>query len=160
MVGMFVSTIPLRIEFQDSWSFNELVAVVKKELWESLKHQGYPYNHLVNDLKDLDIDTSSLLNVQLIELPGGAQEEVAKRVFYSTRYNISQLSIYLNEQNTKDLVELDVAIDYHQDIFQQREVEFFFKRLMVILEQVIKEPEKPISQLSLLEDAEYEELVF
>jgi amino acid adenylation domain-containing protein/non-ribosomal peptide synthase protein (TIGR01720 family) len=160
MVGMFVSTIPLRIKFQDSWSFNELVAVVKKELWESLKHQGYPYNHLVNDLKDLDIDTSSLLNVQLIELPGGAQEEVAKRVFYSTRYNISQLSIYLNEQNTKDLVELDVAIDYHQDIFQEREMEFFFKRLIVILEQAIKEPEKPISELSLLEDAEYKELVF
>lgn len=159
MVGMFVSTLPFRIKFEDQWSFNELVAVIKKELWESLKHQGYPYNHLVNDLKDLDIDTSSLLNVQLIELPGGNQEEVAKRLFFSTHYNISQLSIYLNEQNTKDLVELDVAIDYHQDIFEEREVEFFFKRLMIILEQTIKEPEKRISELSLLEDAEYKELI-
>jgi amino acid adenylation domain-containing protein/non-ribosomal peptide synthase protein (TIGR01720 family) len=160
MVGMFVSTLPFRIKFDNKWNFNELVAFIKKELWESLKHQGYPYNHLVKDLKDLDIDTSSLLNVQLIELPGGNQEEVAKRVFFSTQYNISQLSIYLNEQNTKDLVELDVAIDYHQDIFEERGVEFFFKRLMIILEQAIKEPEKPITGLSLLEDAEYKELVF
>ncbi len=160
MVGMFVSTLPFRIKFEDQWSFNELVAFIKKELWESLKHQGYPYNHLVKDLKDLDIDTSSLLNIQLIELPGGNQEEVTKRLFFSTRYNISQLSIYLNEQNTKDLVELDVAIDYHQDIFEEREVEFFFKRLMIILEQAIKEPAKQISELSLLEDAEYKELIF
>ena len=136
------------------------MAFIKKELWESLKHQGYPYNHLVKDLKDMGIDSSSLLNVQLIELPGGNQEEVAKRFFYSTRYNISQLSMYLNEQNTKDLVELDVAIDYHRDIFEEREVAFFFKRLMVILEQAIKEPAKQISELSLLEEAEYRELVF
>jgi non-ribosomal peptide synthetase component F len=157
---MFVSTLPFRIKFEDKWSFNELVAFIKKELWESLKHQGYPYNHLVKDLKDLDIDTSSLLNVQLIELPGGNQEEVAKRVFFSTQHNISQLSIYLNEQNTKDLVELDVAIDYHQDIFEEREIEFFFKRLIIILEQAIKEPGKQIAELSLLEDAEYKELIF
>ncbi len=160
MVGMFVSTIPLRIEFEDKWSFNELIAYVKKELWEGLKHQGFPYNLLVKNLKDVDIDTSSLLNVQLIELPGGNQEEVAKRAFFSTEYNISQLSIYLNEQNTKDLMELDVAIDYHADIFEEREVEFFFKRLMTILEQTIKEPERKISELSLLEDAEYNELIF
>jgi len=160
MVGMFVSTLPFRIKFEDQWSFNDLVAFIKKELWDSLKHQGYPYNHLVKDLKDMDIDTSSLLNVQLIELPGGNQEEVAKRFFYSTQYNITQLSIYLNEQNTRELVELDVAIDYHQDIFEPKEVEFFFKRLMVILEQAITEPAKQISQLSLLEDAEYKELVF
>jgi len=160
MVGMFVSTIPLRIEFEDKWSFNELVAYVKKELWEGLKHQGFPYNHLVKNLKDLDIASSGLLNVQLIELPGGNQEEVAKRAFFSTEYNISQLSIYLNEQNTKDLMELDVAIDYHADIFEEREVEFFFKRLMIILEQVIKNPERKISELSLLEEAEYNELIF
>lgn len=158
MVGMFVSTLPFRIKFEENWSFNDLVAYVKKELWNSLKHQAYPYNHLVKDLKEMDIDSSGMLNVQLIELPGGNQEEVIKRVFYSTQYNISQLSIYLNQQNTKDLKELDVAMDYHVDLFDEREIEYLFKRLMVILEQAIKEPEKPLSQLSLLEADETHEL--
>jgi amino acid adenylation domain-containing protein/non-ribosomal peptide synthase protein (TIGR01720 family) len=159
MVGMFVSTLPFRIKYQEDWTFNRLVAYVKKELWESLKHQGYPYNHLVKDLKDRSIDSSRFLNVQLIELPGGNQEEVAKRAFFSTAYNISQLSIYLNQQNTRDLEELDVAIDYHADIFEEREVEFFFKRLIVILEQAIAQPDKKISELSLLEEKEYKELI-
>jgi amino acid adenylation domain-containing protein/non-ribosomal peptide synthase protein (TIGR01720 family) len=160
MVGMFVSTLPFRIKFEENWSFNELVAYAKKELWNALKHQAYPFNHLVKDLKEMDIDSSAMLNVQLIELPGGNQEEVIKRVFYSTQYNISQLSIYLNQQNTKDLTELDVAIDYHVDIFDERDIEFFFKRLMVILEQCIGEPDKPIAELSLLEEAEYRRLIF
>ena len=160
MVGMFVSTIPFRMKFQETWNFNELVAYIKKELWEDLKHQGYPYNHLVKDLKDIDIDASGFLNVQLIELPEAIDEYTAKRVFFSTEYNISNLSIYLNQQKSKNLQDLDIAVDYHGDIFEEREIEFFFKRLMIILEQTIKEPAKKISELSLMEEAEYQELVF
>jgi len=160
MVGMFVSTLPFRMKFRDTGNFNELAAYIKKELWETLKHQGYPYNHLVNDLKTLDIDTSNFLNVQLIELPGADHEEIGKRAYFSMTYNISQLSIYLNQQNTKNLEELDIAVDYHVDIFTEREVDVFFKRLMIILDQAIKEPEKKISELSLLEEAEYDELIF
>jgi amino acid adenylation domain-containing protein/non-ribosomal peptide synthase protein (TIGR01720 family) len=160
MVGMFVSTLPFRIEFQENWSFNDLIAYVKKELWNSLKHQGYPFNHLIKDLKEKDIDASNMLNVQLIELPGGDQEEVVNRTFFSTQYNISQLSIYLNQQNSKNLEELDVAIDYHEDIFSQQEISAFFKRIMVILAQGIADPEKELRELSLLEEGERNELLF
>ncbi len=160
MVGMFVSTLPFRVKFEDGWSFNDLVAYIKGELWNSLKHQGFPYNHLVSELKEQDVDTSHLLNVQLIELPGGNDEDIENRVFYSTAYNISELSIYLNQKSSKNLDELEVAIDYHEDIFDEREIDFLFKRLMVILEHGIKEPGKEISELSLLEEGEYKELIF
>jgi amino acid adenylation domain-containing protein/non-ribosomal peptide synthase protein (TIGR01720 family) len=159
MVGMFVSTVPLRITFRDNWSFNELIADIKKGLWDSLKHQSYPYNHLVKDLKDINIDASGFLNVQLIELPGSDDEYTRKRAFFSTANNISQVSIYLNQQNTKNLEDLDIAVDYHADLFEEREVEEFFKRLMVILEQCINEPDTEISQMSLLDAAEYDEVV-
>jgi amino acid adenylation domain-containing protein/non-ribosomal peptide synthase protein (TIGR01720 family) len=159
MAGMFVSTLPFRIKFEEKWSFNDLIASIKKGLWEDFKHQGYPYNHLANDLKDLNIDTSGLLNAQLIELPGGSEEEVVKRAFFSTTYNISQISIYLNQQRGRGMQELEVAVDYHEDIFAEREVDLFFKRLTVILEQAVREPEREISALSLLEEAEYRELI-
>ncbi len=160
VVGMFVSTLPFRIKFEEKWSFNELIAYLKKELWDALKHQGYPFNHLAKDLMDLNIDTSSLLNVQLIELPGANEEYIEKRAFFSTQYNISQVSIYLNQQNSQNLEDLEIAVDYHADIFEQREVDYFFKRLTIILDQAVKEPEKEISELLLLEEAEYKELVY
>lgn len=158
MTGMFVSTIPLRIKFEEKWNFNDLVAYLKKELWDALKHQSFPYNHMVKALKERDIDASDFLNVQLIELPEAVNEYTAKRAFYSTQYNISQLSLYLNQQKSKNLEDLDVAVDYHEDIFEERDVEFLFKRLMIILEQAIREPDKPVSELSLLEEAEVNEL--
>jgi len=159
MVGMFVSTIPLRLRFDETWSFNQLIAHLKAGLWEALKHQGYPYNHLVKDLKEIDIDSSGFLNVQLIELPGANHEEIDKRVFFSTAYNISQLSIYLNQQNRKDLQELDIAVDYHMDLFDEQEIDVFFQRIFTILRQAIGEPERPLSELSLLEEKEYRHLI-
>jgi amino acid adenylation domain-containing protein/non-ribosomal peptide synthase protein (TIGR01720 family) len=160
MVGMFVSTIPCRIKFDEEWTFNECAAYIKKQLWEALKHQGYPFNHLAKDLMELNIDASRLLNVQLIELPGGNEADIEKRAFFSTQYNISQLSIYLNQQVSPALDDLDIAVDYHEDIFTEREVGNLFKRLTVILKQCIAEPEKKISELSLLEEAEYKELIY
>lgn len=160
MVGMFVSTIPLRITFAPEWSFNDLVAYLKKELWESLKHQAYPYNHLVKDLKEIDVDTNGFLNVQLIELPEAIDDYTEKRYFFSTAYNISQLSLYLNQQNSKNLQDLDIAIDYHADIFETREIESLFKRLMVILAQGIESPQKRLHELTLLEESEYQEIVY
>ncbi|MCK4762555.1 MAG: amino acid adenylation domain-containing protein [Candidatus Aminicenantes bacterium] len=160
MVGMFVSTIPLRIKFEENWSFNDLAAYVKKELWEALKHQSYPYNQLVKDFTAAGIDASSLLNVQLIELPGALEDYIAKRAFFSTAYNISQLSIYLNQQYSPKLEDLEIAIDYHSDIFAPGEVDALFKRLAVIMAQCAAEPGKPISELSLLDEKEYNRLIF
>lgn len=161
MVGMFVSTVPLRITFEKNWSFSHLMAHVKRGLWDALKHQAYPYNLLVKDLKDdKGMDTSGFLNVQLIELPEADDRYVAQRKFFNTQYNISQLSVYLNQQKSKRMEDLDIAIDYHADIFTEQEVDALFKRLMVILEQAVGEPEKELSQLTLLEDAEYREMVF
>lgn len=160
LAGMFVSTIPLRIRFNENQCFNDLAAEVKRVLWEALKHQAYPYNQLVKDFKDAGINPDGFLNVQLIELPGGSEPEVEKRAFFSTQYNISQLSIYLNQQNSPSLVDLEAAIDYHCDIFEPRDVDSFFKRLTVILAQAVGEPAKPIAELSLLEEAEYDEIIY
>lgn len=157
MVGMFVSTVPLRITFQENWSFSGLMAHVKRQLWDALKHQAYPFNLLV---KDLDMDTSGFLNVQLIELPEADDRYVAHRTFFNTEYNISQLSIYLNQQKSKRLEDLDIAVDYHDDIFTEREVDALFKRLTVVLEQVAAEPETKLSELTLLEETEYREMVY
>ncbi len=160
LAGMFVSTIPLRIEFTENQCFNELVLELKRVLWEALKHQGYPYNHLVKDFKDAGLNPDGFLNVQLIELPGGSEAQIVKRAFFSTQYNISQLSIYLNQQNSTSLVELEAAIDYHCDIFEPGDIAAFFKRLTVILAQAVGEPAKPIAELSLLEEAEYNEIIY
>lgn len=159
MAGMFVSTLPFRIKFEENWTFNNLVDYLKAELMNALRHQSYPYNHLVSDLKDMGIDAAGLLNVQVIELPPSNHDEIEKRSFFNTQYNISQLSVYLNQQNIKDVDQLDIAVDYHADIFSTCEVKELFNRLMVILEQTLAAPDTPMPELSLLQEPEYRRII-
>ena len=159
MTGMFVSTLPFRIPFAPDWSFDDLVSFIKKGLWDDLKHQSYPFNHLIKDLKEAGLGTDGLLNVQLIELPGADDDNIDKRVFFNTAYNISELSIYLNQQNTKTLEELELAIDYHEDIFEERDVQYLAQRLMTILRKCISEPAKKIADLPLIDSGEYQNLI-
>ncbi|MFB8733135.1 condensation domain-containing protein [Bacillus sp. SL00103] len=52
MIGMFVSTIPMRASVQGSQSFLDFVKQVMADQMKILRHQKYPYNLLMNDLRE------------------------------------------------------------------------------------------------------------
>ena len=47
---MFVNTLPLRIQLDDSMSFSQFVSNVKNYCLKAFDHQMYPYDELVNKL--------------------------------------------------------------------------------------------------------------
>ncbi|MBU8567930.1 amino acid adenylation domain-containing protein [Virgibacillus pantothenticus] len=49
-IGMFTSTMPLRLTLEPSMTLREIIELVKYELKKGLYHQKYPYDILVNDL--------------------------------------------------------------------------------------------------------------
>ncbi|CAF1168864.1 unnamed protein product [Adineta steineri] len=49
MVGMFVSTLPYRIQVDSEWSFDELVEHVREKCLSILEHSHYPLQHILND---------------------------------------------------------------------------------------------------------------
>ncbi|CAF4473440.1 unnamed protein product, partial [Adineta steineri] len=42
MIGMFVSTLPYRLQLDSDWSFDELVEHVQKKCLSILEHSHYP----------------------------------------------------------------------------------------------------------------------
>lgn len=52
MLGMFVSTVPLRTNIDGGQAFLEFVKDRMKDLMKTLRHQKYPYNLLINDLRE------------------------------------------------------------------------------------------------------------
>ena len=49
MIGMFVSTLPYRIQLNPHWSFNELVKHVREKCLSILEHSHYPLQHILAD---------------------------------------------------------------------------------------------------------------
>ena len=49
MIGMFVSTLPYRIQLDSHWSFDELVKHVQEKCLSILEHSHYPLQHILAD---------------------------------------------------------------------------------------------------------------
>ncbi|CAF4156063.1 unnamed protein product [Adineta steineri] len=49
MIGMFVSTLPYRLEVDSHWSFDELVQHVRGKCLSILEHSHYPLQHILGD---------------------------------------------------------------------------------------------------------------
>ncbi|CAF4024354.1 unnamed protein product, partial [Adineta steineri] len=50
MIGMFVSTLPYRIELDPQWSFDEVVKYVQEKCLSILEHSHYSLQHILRDL--------------------------------------------------------------------------------------------------------------
>lgn len=59
-IGMFVNTLPAYFDLEGAESFKDIVMVIDREMSGLLRHQRYPYSHVVNDpeLKALNIAES------------------------------------------------------------------------------------------------------
>ena len=49
MIGMFVSTLPYRLQVDSHWSFDELVEHVREKCLSILEHSHYPLQHILAD---------------------------------------------------------------------------------------------------------------
>ncbi|CAF4204789.1 unnamed protein product, partial [Adineta steineri] len=49
LIGMFVSTLPYRVELDLHWSFDELVQHVREKCLSILEHSHYPLQHILGD---------------------------------------------------------------------------------------------------------------
>ncbi|CAF4143597.1 unnamed protein product [Adineta steineri] len=50
VIGMFVSTLPYRVQLDPQWSFDELVQYVQEKCLSILEHSHYPLQHVLHDL--------------------------------------------------------------------------------------------------------------
>ncbi|CAF4211900.1 unnamed protein product, partial [Adineta steineri] len=62
MIGMFVSTLPYRVELDLHWSFDEVVKYVQEKCLSILEHSHYPLQHILDD------NRSSQSNVSFLEI--------------------------------------------------------------------------------------------
>jgi hypothetical protein len=49
MIGMFVATLPYRIQLDSQWSFDQLVKHVREKCLSILEHSHYPLQHILTD---------------------------------------------------------------------------------------------------------------
>jgi hypothetical protein len=96
MIGMFVATLPYRIQLDSQWSFDQLVKHVRKNCFSILEHSHYSLQHILADVQ-LNQSNVSFLDTMFDFIT--VTSEVGSFSFDGT--SLEQMSIEQSSEVTK-----------------------------------------------------------
>ncbi|MGE7202903.1 lichenysin non-ribosomal peptide synthetase LicA [Bacillus haynesii] len=160
MLGMFVSTIPMKASIDVHQDFSAFVQERMKDQLKIIRHQKYPYNLLINDLRERQPHVSKLFAVSLeYQVMQWQQKEtvsfLTEPIFSGNEVN--DISIHVKER--WDTGTLAIDFDYREELFTCEEMAILYERLMTLLKDALLSPQKTIAELEIVPAFEKEQLL-
>jgi non-ribosomal peptide synthetase component F len=175
MIGMFVATLPYRIQLDSRWSFNQLVKQVREKCLSILEHSHYPLQHILTDFR-LNPSNVSFLetlfdfitissDVDHFSLNGACFQQVSIEQSYDVaKFDFSMIFIY---NPTLSNNQLSCSLVCSRDLFEETTVTQISRRFQYFCEELfstkadaipMNESMTSISRLSLILPEEKEEI--
>ncbi len=156
MLGMMVSIAPIRIELDDSLSFRNFIQNVSNEWFSVLKHQKYPYDILMQDLRKTHKNLDSLQDITFSYQNGTFSDTtnafIDEGIWHFSNHQVNSLSIHMNDREGNGRFILDY--DHLVPLFSLKDIEYIHEHLMCVVEDVLSYPEKSIAQISIVTNEE------
>lgn len=159
-LGMFSSTMPMRIKVDGEDSFLDVLNNSTATLKNTIKHERYPFSDLMKELREQHGDTPELLNVCLVEfikpeLPQGM--EMMANCHGASLFSLMIFVSYPRRGETNGAVELTVM--YNSQLFPQWRIGQLTRHLEQAVVSALRAPETPIRRLELMPEDEHRRIV-
>ncbi len=159
--GMFISTVPFKICLGEDNSFNNFITGIAKDSLSMLRHQKYPYQYLLEDLRKKDNSIPNLYDI-LISYQNVRSEKQTSIVPFHARWISNNclsdgMNIHLYDMN--DTGSLDVAYDYVLSRYDASDIEDIHKRIIHIIKQVLKNNEIMLKNIEIITSEEKQKIV-
>ena len=162
-MGMFTSIgAPIRVGINGNLDFKTFVEEMTKECFAVLKHQRYPYNLLLQEVKRKHNVTTNLFDMVLTYQNSKFNKEQAK-VDYITRWHFSghQLeSLIININDREDEGCLIIDYDFLVDVFHIKEIEFIHQHVISLLWHALDNPRNQVAKLEMLAEKEKQRILY
>lgn len=162
-LGMFISTIPLRIKINDDLNFSEFAQEMSREWYTSLKHQKYPYDLLVRDVRTsgnhVDKLYNTILSYQNAKLVKESVMEGAKYArWHFTGHQAETLNIHIYDR--EDTGKLVLNYDYLTDVFYDKEIDFIHDHMIRLLWHSLDNPARKIPYIEMISEKEKRKILY
>lgn len=154
-IGMFVSTMPLRIDVDEDLSFADFLKYITGDWMRSLRHQKYPYDLLIKELRKKNKNMHNLYDVLISYQKGRIDEDSGidyESTWYSSGYQSDPLFVHINDREGEDV--LVIEYDYLKAVFDSSEINSMHNGVMNILSDALTNPDKPIKSLDIVSKKE------
>jgi amino acid adenylation domain-containing protein len=161
LIGFFVNTVIIRTDVSGNPSFLALLRRVKETALEAYAHQDLPFEKLVEELqpvRDLSRQPVFQVTFQFQNIPEATLAFPGLTMSYAgTEHVTAQFDLQLFFRET--LSGLQGFFEYSTDLFDRATIERMADHFTRLLEGIVADPERSVSELPLLSEAERHRLL-
>ncbi len=160
--GMYISTIPFKVCINHEEFFGDFISNIAVDFLKIFRHQKYPYQYLLEDLRNKDNSIPNLYNI-LISYQNVRSNKQSADILYDSRWisnnNISDdINIHLYDMN--DTGSLSVAYDYLLSKYTIDDICSIHARLLHIINQILENKEIKISDIEIVTPDEKRKILY
>ena len=150
--GMFINTAPFKINLDENLKFKEFVKNIAIDSIRMLKHQKYSYQLLLENLRQKNSNIPNLYNILLsYQITNAMQTE--ENINYKTEWTFNgycadDIDIHIYDIN--DTGNLNIAYDYKTSIYADLDIENVHKRILNIIEQILKKEDINVKDIEIV----------
>src|SRR5947207_3885670 len=161
LIGFFVNTLVLRTDLSGDPTFNQLLVRVRELTLQAYQHQDVPFEKLVDELQPKRDPSRSPLFQVMFTLQNAFEEKLSLKgieigvIGSANDLAKFDLTIGVSEKNDR----IGGTLGYNTDLFEAATINRLVTHWKQLLESIVANPEKSLSEFSMLSDEEEQQLL-
>ena len=159
--GMFINTVPVRVNILENNSFKSFVRSFAKQTLEILRHQKYSYNSILEDIRTNHKNIPSLYNMLIsYQVTKAFNKDFGD---YSTNWTFNgcisnDIDIHIYDIN--DTGNLEISYDYLCYKYNLEDIQNLHTHIMHMINQVLNTPDIETSEIEIITQEEKDKLLY
>jgi len=160
--GMYISTIPFKVSLNHDGLFADFISKISVDFLKIFRHQKYPYQYLLEDLRNKDNSIPNLYNI-LISYQNVRSNKQSANIPYDARWignnNLSDdINIHLYDMN--DTGSLSMAYDYLISKYTIDDICFIHARILHIINQILENNQIKLNEIEIVTPDEKRKILY
>jgi amino acid adenylation domain-containing protein len=165
LIGFFINMVMMRSDLSDNPSFREFLGRLKEVALGAYAHQEMPFDRLVDELNVNRRSSQMPLFQVVFDLRTATQNnEAEKTKLEGLKWNTlesdvrtARFDLTLNMTETGEGI--TGSIEYRTDLFDEATIQRMLSHFQNLLQAIVSQPDRPLSELPLLSDEESRRLL-
>ncbi len=161
MLGMFISTIPMRFKIEENIKFRDLLKAVSCDTMSIFRHQKYPYSEIIKEVHSKTDIKANLYNIVLSYQNARANYSDNKKynaIWKEPNCIQDDLDIHIVDINNEG--KLEIYYDYLIDVFDKIEIKYLHTRLIAIIEDALSNEEVTVEDIRIMSVEEEHKILY
>lgn len=161
MIGMFVSTLPLRVKIEENIKFLDLAHEIAKNTMGLFRHQKFPYIKTLKYIRKKSNFSDNLYSMILSYQNARAEFEDKEKYdtkWYENGFQNEDLQIHILDMDSTGILEINY--DYLNELFSKKEIEYLHTRIIAIIENAILNENIDVENIEIMSKEEKNKILY